>query len=85
MSATRAALTCLSLCGLLGGCNDECSSYSAFTCKTADYNVMFYYPSNTEQHLGQVKGLSTNVDNRRAASRHLRTSLVTVIGDMFVA
>jgi hypothetical protein len=76
MTATRATLTCLSLCGLLGGCSDECSSYSAFTCKqieTADYNVMFYYPSETEQHLGQVKGLSQCGQQARgfAASKNL--------------
>jgi hypothetical protein len=56
----RAAL--IALCGLLGSCGDECSSYSEFTCKqieTADYNVMFSFPSGTEQyHLGQAKGLS---------------------------
>ena len=57
----RVVLT-IALCGLLGSCGDECSSYSEFTCKqinTADYNVMFSFPSGTEQyHLGKAKGLS---------------------------
>jgi hypothetical protein len=58
----RPALTWIALSAvLLGGCSDVCSSYSSFTCKqieTADYNVIFFFPSGTEQHLGQVKGLS---------------------------
>jgi hypothetical protein len=60
MSKGRAALTWIALCGLLASCGDECSSYSKFTCKqieAADYNVFFYFPSGTERHLGQVKGL----------------------------
>jgi hypothetical protein len=55
------ALTWIVLCAVLGSCSDECSSYSSFTCKqieAADYNVIFFFPSGTEQHLGQVKGLS---------------------------
>ena len=32
-SAARAAPTLIALCGLLGGCGDECSSFSEFTCK----------------------------------------------------
>jgi len=44
----------------LPGCGDECSSYSAFSCKQierADYNVYFYFPSDTEHFLGQASGL----------------------------
>jgi hypothetical protein len=61
MSAGRAALTWIALCGLLGSCSDECGSYSSFSCKqieAADYNVIFFFPSGTEQSLGQVQGLS---------------------------
>jgi hypothetical protein len=61
MNGGRTALTWITLCGLLGSCSDECSSYSSFTCKQiedADYNVILFFPSGTEQNLGQVKGLS---------------------------
>ncbi len=46
----------------LSSCDDECSSYSEFSCseiEAADYNVYFYYPSGSEKYLGQVTGLSS--------------------------
>jgi hypothetical protein len=49
------------LVATLSACGDECSSYSAFSCKqieAADYNVYFYFASGTEYYLGQVTGLS---------------------------
>ena len=45
---------------LLSSCDDECSSYSDFSCKEiqkADYNVYFYFPNQTEVYLGETKGL----------------------------
>jgi hypothetical protein len=57
----KAGLVILAAAMGLGGCGDECRSYSAFTCKeieTADYNVYFYFPSDTEHYLGQASGLS---------------------------
>ena len=47
----------------LGGCEDECSSYSpsGFNCKEiekANYNVNFILPDNTELSLGKISGLS---------------------------
>jgi hypothetical protein len=83
MSARRAALTWIALCGLLGSCSDECSSYSSFSCKqieAADYNVIFFFPSGTDQNLGRVQGLS-----QRMASPLPRISHVTMTGAMFVA
>lgn len=67
----------IALCGLLGGCGDECSSYSQFTCKqieTADYNVMFSFPSGADQfRLGRAKGLSQcgQIAHSFAASKNL--------------
>ena len=46
---------------MLSSCDDECGSYSEFSCseiEAADYNVYFYYPSGTEKYLGEVRGLS---------------------------
>jgi hypothetical protein len=51
----------IGLVAALGGCGDECSSYSHFTCsqiEAADYNVYFYFPSQSEVFLSQVTGLS---------------------------
>lgn len=45
----------------LSGCSDECREYSDFSCgeiEKASYNVYFYYPSETEEYLGQAQGLS---------------------------
>ena len=45
----------------VGGCGDECRSYSDYTCdqiERADYNVFFYYPSQEERYLGKASGLS---------------------------
>jgi hypothetical protein len=45
---------------LVASCSDECSKYSAFSCKQirdADYNVYFYFPSEVEEYLGQATGL----------------------------
>jgi len=45
----------------LSGCSDECREYSDFSCREiekASYNVYFYYPSGTEEYLGQAQGLS---------------------------
>ncbi len=45
----------------LSGCGDECREYSDLSCKKiekAPYNVYFYYPSETEEYLGQTNGLS---------------------------
>jgi hypothetical protein len=61
MRAATGAVVWLALCGVLASCGDECSSYSSFSCKqleAADYNVYFYFPSGTEQYLGEAKGLS---------------------------
>jgi hypothetical protein len=67
----------LTLCGVLASCGDECSSYSSFSCKqieAADYNVYFYFPSGTEQYLGEAKGLSQCGQRAHgfAASKNLR-------------
>ncbi len=46
---------------LLGGCSDECSSYSDFSCteiQKATYNVYFYFPNQKEYYLGVANGLS---------------------------
>ena len=46
---------------MLLSCNDECSSYSDFTCSEineATYNVYFYFPNNKEYYLGVANGLS---------------------------
>jgi hypothetical protein len=66
----------LPLCGVLASCGDECSSYSSFSCKqieAANYNVYFYFPSETEQYLGEAKGLSQCGQRARgfAASKNL--------------
>ena len=61
MRTATGAVVWLVLCGVLASCGDECSSYSSFSCKqieAADYNVYFYFPSGTEQYLGEAKGLS---------------------------
>ena len=46
----------------LGGCWDECSMYSRFTCsqiQNATYNVLFRHARSTrDEHVGQVMGLS---------------------------
>jgi len=45
----------------LSGCGDECKEYSDFSCdeiENAPYNAYFYYPSGTEEFLGQVESLS---------------------------
>lgn len=47
---------------LLGGCGDECSSYSNYTCKqiqNASYNVYFYFPNDTEVYLGETMSLDS--------------------------
>lgn len=45
---------------LLSGCGDECQEYSEFSCEaiqSADYNVYFYYPNDSEKYLGVARSL----------------------------
>jgi hypothetical protein len=61
MRTASGAVVWLALGGVLASCGDECRSYSSFSCKqieAADYNIYFYFPSGTEQYLGEAKGLS---------------------------
>lgn len=55
-------LIALALATGVASCGDECREYSDFTCKqieTADYNVIFSFPSATQNiNLGQAKRLS---------------------------
>jgi hypothetical protein len=50
----------LAACAAVGGCGDECSHYSKFSCdqiQKADYNVFFYVASR-EEYLGRASGLA---------------------------
>jgi hypothetical protein len=63
----------------LFGCGDKCSEYSDFSCTEIDkapYNVYFYYPSGTEEFLGQAQGLSQcgNLARSFASSKDLNSN-----------
>ena len=56
----NARIGVLAVATFLSGCGDECRSYSDYSCKEierADYNVYFYFPSDTEHFLGKASGL----------------------------
>ncbi len=57
---------------LLSCKKDECKEYSDFSCKEieeANYNVYFYYPSQTEVYLGEAKGLAYCGSKARSFAR----------------